>query len=174
MIFAKNCFFLDKTFDIYFSLNLSVLFIKTFRGFSVVKLPPFYLFKNFHCNYAFMLLSFYFFKSLKSHFIVFYSKLICLYYSKLKLKGLGFRAVQICASLCRFYFTSTNFFYLHVPKQVIAKIKIRRLFFISTDLFVLREVIIGLLLLKKLMVYRISGLLYPKRIITMKPGKKRF
>jgi hypothetical protein len=145
MILKKNVFVLGHAFDIAFSLSFSSLFIKASRGFYVVKLPSFFLFKKAFCYLGFFFFRFCFFKTLLSNFVVFYSKLYCLYYSKLKLKGLGFRATQLCKGLCRFYFTSTNFFYLHVPKQVAAKIKIRRIFFISTDLFVLREVVVGLL-----------------------------
>jgi hypothetical protein len=83
----KNNYILGKTFDLFFSLNLSLFFIKTFRGFCVIKLPAFFLFKKVDGYLAFLFLQFYFFKSLLHHFIVFYNKLFCLYYSKLKLKG---------------------------------------------------------------------------------------
>jgi hypothetical protein len=83
----KNNYILGKTFDLFFSLNLSLFFIKTFRGFFVVKLPAFFLFKKVEGYLALLFVQFNFFKSLLLHFIVFYNKLFCLYYSKLKLKG---------------------------------------------------------------------------------------
>lgn len=97
-----------------------------------------------------------------------------LYYYKLRLKGLGFRIRQFGSSLFRFFFTSVNYFYLHIPFEVCLKHKGRVLYFISTSCMILHEVIVHILLLKKITVYRIRGFVYPRQIILIKPGKKRF
>lgn len=54
------------------------------------------------------------------------------------------------------------------------KYKKRKLFYLSYNFCMLRILIISLVLLKKLIVYRIRGLLLPKKILFVKPGKKRF
>ena len=45
------------------------------------------------------------------------------YYSKLRLKGLGFRIRQFGSCLFRFFFTYVNFFYLHIPFGISLNIK---------------------------------------------------
>lgn len=103
-----------------------------------------------------------------------FSRNISVYFYKLRIKGLGYRIKRINDDLYRFFFTSVNFFYLHVPFDVLLKSKGRKLLIISRDLQKFRLLLVDLLLLKKLSVYRIRGLVYPKQIILMKPGKKRF
>jgi len=43
---------------------------------------------------------------------------------------------------------------------------------LSNDLSFLKKILAHLLLLKKLSVYRIRGLIYPRQIIVLKIGKK--
>jgi len=54
------------------------------------------------------------------------------------------------------------------------KIKKRKLLFLSYRLSIVKTVVLSLILLKKLIVYRLRGSLPPKQILLMKPGKKRF
>jgi len=87
---------------------------------------------------------------------------------------LGYRIRKISKFLYRFFFACTNFFYFHVPFEVLFTFKKRRILFVGKNLALLKNVFVHFLFLKKLVPYRIRGLLYPKQIITMKPGKKPF
>jgi hypothetical protein len=165
---------LGGTFDFYFSKNNSLFLLKGLKGFYVLHLSSYFFFKILQSGLSFIFFSKYFFKSFIRNFLLFCRYLISTYYFKLKLKGLGFRVKRISNRLYRFFFTFVNFFYFHVPYGVILKTKGRRLFFFSLDVGLLRIVIAHLLLLKKLIVYRIRGLLYPRQIVIMKPGKKKF
>jgi hypothetical protein len=103
-----------------------------------------------------------------------YTKLSSFYYLRLKLKGLGYRIVHISTFLIKIFFNRSNFFYIHIPKTILFRYKIRRLFFLSTKLVDLRVLMINILLLKKYIIYRLSGLFYPRQIILLKPGKNKF
>lgn len=103
-----------------------------------------------------------------------YNKLSSFYYLRLKLKGLGYRIIHVSTFLVKLFFNRSNFFYMHIPKSILFRYKIRRLFFLSTKLVDLRNLMINLLLLKKYIVYRLSGLFYPRQIILLKPGKNKF
>lgn len=63
---------------------------------------------------------------------------------------------------------------MHLPRTILLRYKIRRLFFLSTKLVDIRNLMINLLLLKKYIIYRLSGLFYPRQIILLKPGKNKF
>jgi len=103
-----------------------------------------------------------------------YNKLISFYYLRLKLKGLGYRIIHITKFLIKIFFNRSNYFYVHLPNTILFRYKIRRLFFLSTRLADLRLLMINLLLLKKYIVYRLSGLFYPSQILLLKPGKNKF
>jgi len=61
---------------------------------------------------------------------------------------------------------------MHIPKNIIIKTRKRKLLLLSNDLFALKIILAHLLLLKKLSIYRIRGLVYPKQVIMLKIGKK--
>lgn len=106
-------------------------------------------------------------------FIVNLKSNLILYFIKLKLRGLGFRAIKIGKNILRFYFIMVNFFYIHIPKEIILKIKKRKLFFLSLNLQKLKVFMKGINLLKKIIVYRFRGLSYPKKIYLSKKGKRK-
>jgi hypothetical protein len=172
MIFKKESFFLFKNLHLFFLYNLSILILKTVKKSIVLKLPKIYFFCNSNLN-SFIFINYYHFKSFIQFFKTNYDRFIFIYFFRLKLKGLGFRVKKICKYLYRFYFIFVNYFYLHLPKEVLIKFRKRRILFISCDFFILQTIITHLLLLKKITAYRRRGLLYPKEIIIMKPGKKR-
>jgi ribosomal protein L6P/L9E len=109
-----------------------------------------------------------------ANFKVLYDQLSTFYFLKLSLKGLGYRLFKITNDLYQFYFTMTNFLYFHVPEDVIFKVKVRQILLISHNYQLVRMVMVHLLLLKRLTVYRLRGIFYPRQIITLKPGKKAF
>ena len=90
------------------------------------------------------------------------------------MKGLGYRIIHISTFLIKVFFNRSNFFYIHVPTSILFRYKIRRLFFLGTRINELKLLMINFLLLKKYIVYRLSGLFYPRQIILLKPGKNKF
>jgi hypothetical protein len=80
---------------------------------------------------------------------------------------------RLSKNLYRFYFIKVNYIYVHVPDCVLVKLKKRRIFLLSYNFCVLQILMTYLLLLKSVTVYNRKGLLYPREMIFMKPGKKR-
>lgn len=94
------------------------------------------------------------------------------FFVKLKVRGLGYRFKRISSNLYRFYFTRTNYIYLHRPKDVIIKSRKRRIILLSYNVQQLHMIFNHLLLLHKVGPYNRRGFTYPRRIIKLKPGKK--
>lgn len=90
------------------------------------------------------------------------------------MKGLGYRIVHLSKSIIKIFFNRSNFFYIHLSNTILFRYKIRRLFFLSTNLNDLRLLMINFLYLKKYIIYRLSGVFYPRQIILLKPGKNKF
>src|ERR1700743_1472437 len=153
----KNCsFYFGKNFSIFFLLKQKYMILKN---------------KNI---LSFCFTNYFHYMSFFRHIFHLYNKLCSFYYVRLKLKGLGYRIVHISKFLIKIFFNRSNFFYIHLPNTILFRYKIRRLFFLSTKLVDMRNLIINLLLLKKYIVYRLSGLFYPRQIILLKPGKNKF
>jgi hypothetical protein len=166
------CF--GKDFNIFFFLKKNYIIIKKKTRFFLIKIPYIYFYKSEEKIYSFFFNNYFCYISFFKHILQFYNKLISFYYLRLKLKGLGYRIIHISKYLIKIFFNRSNFFYIHLPKTILFKYKIRRLFFLSTRLVDLRNLIINLLLLKKYIIYRLSGLFYPRQIILLKPGKNKF
>lgn len=96
------------------------------------------------------------------------------YYFKLKVRGLGYRIKRITQRLFRFFMGTTNFFFFHVPKDILVRARRRRMLLISYNKASLNLVFSHLLLLKRLVPYQLRGVFFPKQVILLKPGKKRF
>ncbi len=172
MLINNKFIHLSKKFDLYFSNKNSLLYLKGLFGIISIKLPSHFFFDYNDFKLSFIFLNNYFFKSFLSQFTLSYRYLFFFHFVKLKIKGLGYRIKKMSDNLLRFFFGSTNFFYFHIPFNVIAKIKKRRILLVSNNLIILKTLLAHLLLLKKLNVYRIRGLVYPRQIITLKIGKK--
>ena len=91
---------------------------------------------------------------------------------KLKLKGLGYRIKKYCFHLYRFYFTKTNYIYLHVPKYMIIRSRKRRMIIVSNEYSLLRTIFVHILLLKSAGPYNKRGFIFPRAIMFLKQGKK--
>jgi hypothetical protein len=167
-------FFFGRDFNIYFLLKNNYIIIKKKSRFFFIKLPYIYFYKKTHNFFSFFFINKFHYISFFRHILHLYNKLCFFYYLRLKLKGLGYRIIHISTSLVKFFFNRSNFFYLHLPNSILFRYKIRRLFFLSTKLTDIRNLLINLLLLKKYIVYRLSGLFYPRQIILLKPGKNKF
>lgn len=172
MLIRKRLLILSNNFDLFFSLKSSLLFIKGTLGLLIIKLPSLFFILMKDYSISFLFLNRFFFISVFKHFSYLYRRLFFFNYVKLKIRGLGYRIKKVCSSLFYFFFGHTNFFYFHVPQNVIVRSRKRKLILLSNNLFVLKLLLAHLLLLKKLSVYRIRGLLYPKQIVVLKIGKK--
>jgi len=166
---------LSRKLSIFFSLGSGLIYIKGHLGFFVIKMRFPFFFKNENNNsFSILFVHYFSYKNLCKTFTNFYIKFFSYYHFRLKLKGLGFRVVRMGKNLYKFFFTQINFIYVHVPSCVILRTKGRRLIFFSAHYNILRLLIVNMLLLKNLVIYKLRGLFYPRQIIIMKPGKKRF
>jgi hypothetical protein len=167
-------FYFGKSFSIKYLIKVNYIILKKKSRFFFLKIPNIYFYKFTKKNISFSFYNYFFYISFLKHLIQLYNKLSSFYYLRLKLKGLGYRIVHISKNLIKIFFNRSNFFYLHLPNTILFKYKIRRLFFLSTKLVDLRNLMITFLLLKKYIIYRLSGLFYPRQIILLKPGKNKF
>jgi len=172
MLINKKLIVLSNNFDLYFSPQKCLFYIRGILGLLVVKLPSFFFFLYKKNYLSFVFLNRFFFMSVFKHFSYLYKRLFFFNYVKLKIRGLGYRIRKISNYLFCFFFGHTNLFYFHAPKNVILKARKRKLLLLSNNLSVLKTVLAHLLLLKKISVYRIRGLVYPRQIIILKVGKK--
>jgi hypothetical protein len=170
----KNSVELFKNFNLLFLTQRALFIIIGLNGYFILKMPKIFFYKSIFANYfSFIFINNYHYQSFTKLFNVYYNRLYAYYYFRLKLKGRGYRMKRLCKNLYRFYFIKVNYIYLHVPKCVLVKLKKRRIFFISYNFCVLRILMTYLLLIKAVTVYTRKGLLYPREMIFMKPGKKR-
>lgn len=63
---------------------------------------------------------------------------------------------------------------MHIPFNIFFKAKRRRLLLYSFNYSILKIIFLNLSFLKKLIPYKLRGFFFPKQLILMKPGKKRF
>ena len=172
---SYNNIILNK-FVFYINANLNLFFFKKNKTsvFSVIRLPFFYKLKLIEKNVFLIFYSKFFFKTFLRNLFTSLWRFAGIYSFKMKLKGLGFRIRKISSRLYRFFFNMVNFFYFHVPQTIILKKYRRFLLFVACDLHVLRLNTVHILLLYNLIPYKIRGLTFPREIIWMKPGKKKF
>jgi hypothetical protein len=167
-------FYFGKNYNIIFFIKKNYIIMKKKSRFFFLKLPSIYFIKLKKNLISFFFLKIFHYISFFRHIMHLYNKLCSFYYLRLKLKGLGYRIIHISTKLIKIFFNRSNFFYIHLPNTILFKYKIRRLFFLSTKLIDIRNLLINLLLLKKYIIYRLSGLFYPRQIILLKPGKNKF
>src|ERR1044072_1259045 len=163
-----------KNFNLYVFLKQNYIILKKNSRIFLLKIPYIYFFKLKNNNISLLFINYFCYISFFKHIIQLYIKLSSFYYLRLKLKGLGYRIIHVSKYLIKIFFNRSNFFYVYIPKTILFRYKIRRLFFLSTKITDLRLLMINLLLLKKYIVYRLSGLFYPRQIILLKPGKNKF
>jgi len=167
-------FFFGKKFEFFFLKKRNCIILRKKSRFFFLSLPHIHFFKESEKFLGFRFLQYFHYISFFRHILQLYNKLSSFYYLRLKLKGLGYRIVHLSRFLVKFFFNRNNFFYMHLPKTILFRYKIRRLFFLSTKLSDLRNLMINLLLLKKYIIYRLSGIFFPRQIILLKPGKNKF
>lgn len=169
-----NSYFLFKGLKIYFLVKKSIFLLKSKFGLFILRLPSFYfyLMSINRQSFSLMFLSRFNFISFLRHLQYLTNRLCIIYFLRLRLKGLGYRVKRICKSLYRFYFTTTNYIYFHIPDQILVKSRKRRFILLSNNYQLLRVVFVNILLLKKLSPYNRRGIFYPRQIVLLKPGKK--
>lgn len=165
---------LNNNFDFFFDKAKSLLFLKGSFGIFVLQLCSFFFFKETNNCLSFFFNKKFFFNSFLGHFLYLYKKLYFLSFYKFKLRGLGYRMKFLSHRLVRFFIGTTNYYFFHVPLSILVKVKRRKMFLMSNDKSFLTNVFLGLLSLKKIIPYKLRGFFFPRQIILMKPGKKRF
>lgn len=167
-------YYFNKDCNIFFFLKERYVILRKKTRYFFLKLPHIYFYKLTNNYLNFFFLNYFHFISFFKHILQLYNKLSSFYYLRLKLKGLGYRIIHVSTYLIKIFFNRSNFFYVHIPKTILFRYKIRRLFFLSTKLIDLRLLMINILLLKKYIIYRLSGLFYTNQILILKPGKNKF
>lgn len=168
-------FLLKKGVNVFFFPNRSVFLLKGYSGLFLIKMPSYYFYSITNSNsFKFLFIDKFrfnlFFKNLINK-LIYLSKI---FFFRIRIKGLGYRIRKISTNLFRFFFTSTNFFYFHVPSNVLVKYKMRKMILLTNDKPVLKTLIAHLLMLKKIIPYFLRGVFSPRNIIVLKPGKKSF
>src|SRR3982751_987277 len=163
-----------KNFNYFINLEYRVMLILYKSRNFLIKLPPFFFFFKNKNMLKFLFINYMYYKNFYKYIFRFYSKFFPFYYFKLKLKGLGFRVRILSKFLIRIYYNRSNYYYMHISNSILLKYRTRQLFFLSTNNITLKLSIINLLLLKKFSVYRFNGLIYPRIILLVKPGKNKF
>src|ERR1700761_3527679 len=166
-------YYFNKDCNIYIFIKQRYIILKKKSRFFFLKLPYIFFYKLTNTYFKIFLINYFHYISYLKHILQFYNKLSSFYYLRLKLKGLGYRIIHVSTYLIKIFFNRSNFFYIHIPKTILFRYKIRRLFFLSTRLTDLRLLMINILLLKKYIVYRLSGLFYTNQILILKPGKNK-
>lgn len=95
-----------------------------------------------------------------------------IYMARLRIRGLGYRIRRFSSHLYRFYFTKTNFIYVHVAVSILIRLRKRRIIILSSNYPNLRSLLVGILLLKSTGPYNRRGFVYPRRMLFLKKGKK--
>lgn len=170
----KKIFFLNHFINIFLNAKKNILVLKyiNFKKYFFLSSKYFFFINEKKTKIFFDKKKI--FNSFLSHFKKIYSEFFSIYFSKFKLRGLGYRLKFISKRLFRIFIGTTNYFYLHIPFTIFFKIKRRRMLLFSFSLSDLKIFSINIESLKKIIPYRLRGFFFPKQIILMKPGKKRF
>jgi hypothetical protein len=116
LVLVKNSIYkFSCSNNLFYSLKLSILFIKSIFGIILIYLPSFYYVKISNNLIYFIFLSKFFYRSFISHIFNYYNYVNFVYFIKLKIRGLGYRICQLSDDFYYFFFNYTNFFYLYVP-----------------------------------------------------------
>jgi hypothetical protein len=167
----QKSYIFSKDFGLFYLK--SFFFVMGYNGYFILKLPNIYYEKKEAKKLSLIFLSYYHFQSVLKSIITLYDRLFLYYFSRLRMKGLGFRLRRISEHLYKFYFVFVNFYYMHIPSSILFKKKGRILLFFSSNFYVLQTLLSNLVLLKATIPYRKSGLMFPKKLIILRVGKKR-
>lgn len=169
-----------KIIDLYKNLNLlflknnNIFVIKGYFGMLFIKMSNLYFMKkNKNISLTFLFLSKILYTNFIKTFLYCYNYTNWLYCIKLKIKGLGFKIKKFTKQLYYFFFNSTNMYYMHIPSDVLIKVKKKRIILLSFNFLKLKTMFANILLLKKIGPYRLRGIRYPRQIILLKKRNKK-
>ena|ERR1700753_2188601 len=163
---------LVQHFNFFFIAGKSLFFFKSYNFVLVFKINAFFFYDSEKKSFIFRDKKG--FVDFMTNFFLLYRKIFSIYFLKFKVRGLGYRIKFLKGGIYRFFLGTTNYIYFYMPKEVLVKSRRRRMFLISNDFLKLRTVFVNFLLLKKLIPYKLRGIFFPKQIIFLKPGKKKF
>ena len=168
----RKTYKLQSNMNIYYSWELSTLYLKNKLGLVSILLPSYYFNKISVNKVYFLLPNIKRFKSFIRHIFTFYNTLFNFYYVKVKIRGLGYRLREIIDGFYYFFFNYTNFYYIHVPNNIFISMYKKKLLIISLNWQELKLVLSEILLLKSLGPYRLRGLRIPRQILLLKKSGK--
>jgi len=162
-----------KIDSLYYLKNNNLLLLKNKAGYYSFFCPNYLFYKKINEN-AFKLLfkNKFTFISFIKHFIFSLSNINRIFFIKFKLRGLGYKLRKICNNLYRFYFTRTNYIYVHRPKNILIKSRKKRIILLSNNSNIIHSFFKHLLLLHPIGPYNRKGFHFPKKILILKKGKK--
>lgn len=164
---------LKKEIDLFFSIKKSLLYIKGLYSYIIIKMPNYYYYIKENNNMKILYNKKMLFTAIIKNIFILYDKLLFLYSVRLKLRGLGFRIRKVSKNLYYFFFNYINMYYFYVPKNLLIKWYKKRLLLISNDFKLLKLIFAQILLLKKIGVYKLIGIRFPRQIILIKKGGKK-
>lgn len=170
MLFYKIKIAFNKFVEFYFDFFSNYFFAKFLKSILFFKMPRFFFyFRN----------TFFFYK--KTNLTSFLSNLtytVSIFFSfffvRFKMRGLGYRVKHITKNIIRFFIGTTNFYYFVCPNSLYIRARRRKLLLVSNEKSLLIIVFLSFFSLKKLVPYKLRGFFFPRQIVLMKPGKKRF
>lgn len=164
-ILKKKSLNLNFLFNIFLYRNIKIYFFKKFNKIFMqekdliirIFFVNFFFFKlllkNNYENLNFLFLNYKKFFSFFSNFLNSYNNINCLYFFRLKLKGLGFVLKRYSKYLFSFLMAVNHFYYFFAPNFFLLKKKKRNIICLSIDLMRLNILFWHLLFIKKHNVY---------------------
>lgn len=163
-----------NNFNLFFSIQNKNIYLYNKYSYFIFKIPSLFFYKIEKKIIRLLFINYFFFLSFIKLISIYHNKLFIFYFFILKLKGLGFRIRQLSKFLLKIFFNRSNYYYMHISNNIIFKYRTRRLFFFGSSYIHLYLSLLDLTYLKEHIIYRISGILYPNKIIILKPGKNKF
>lgn len=124
----------------------------------MVYLPSFYFYHLGKGTFTLVFLKKFFFVSFLRHLSYLYDRLFNFYFARVRIKGLGYKIRRHCDFLFRFYFTKSEYIYLHLPLGMIARSRRRFIILLSNNLHNIKTLVADIVLLYKRSSYNRRGL----------------
>lgn len=164
---------LDHNINIFYAKNISVLCLYKNFMLKYIKLPRKYFYKIMIDCIEFLVHDKFTYKNIfanvKNIFISFWNLRLI----RIRLRGLGYEIDEITSNIHSFFFNRISCIYLYSPINVIIRVYKKRFILLSKIKFLLKLVLKGILLLKRMGPYNMRGFWIPKTIrLRKKSGKK--
>lgn len=152
--------------------NRNVLGVVARYGYFHIQLPHFFFFAKASSQFTLAFTNRSSYASLLAIIKYKIKHATLIYMARLRIRGLGYRIRRFSSHLYRFYFTKTNFIYVHVPMSILIRLRKRKIIILASNYPSLRSLLVGILLLKSTGPYNRRGFVYPRRMLFLKKGKK--